>query len=360
MSDDNREELKIKLVNIAAPYLNEIALSDLRMRIELALADYEIEQRTTELAIYTEGKNENILKRFLASKLAAGRSPRTLKFYKESLTSFFYRVGKDYDDITADDIRMYLAIRLNKDQVSKTTANNERRNLSAFYQWLQVEEILLKNPMKKITLIKETKKKKKAFSDMEMEKIRTNCRTLRETAIVEMLISTWCRVSELAQIRLDDINGNEILVHGKGDKERLVYMNARAELAVKRYLEERHDTNPYLFPKAKYAGDVCSFAKSAKRKKENEWYKNADLVSDGEHTGASTIESIIRKIGRRGGVDNTHPHRFRRTGATYALQSGMEIITVSKLLGHSSLGVTQIYLDISDDELKSAHSKYVR
>lgn len=359
MSDEYREELKIKLINVVAPTLEQSDISDIRFKIEIALADYEIEKRSTELTVYTEGKNDAILKRFLASKLAAGLSQRTLEYYRNSIRFFFNRINKDYDEISADDIRIYLAARINREGVSKTTANNERRNLSAFYSWLQTEEIILKNPMRKVSLIKDTKKKKKAFSDLDMEKLRANCKTLRETAMIEVLISTWCRVSELAQIRIDEISGNEILIHGKGDKERLVYLNAKASYALERYMAERKDNNPYLFPKAKYAGQIEKMCSGA-RKKQAAWYTKANLVDEKEHMDKGSIEGIIRAIGKRAGVEKTHPHRFRRTGATAALQSGMELITVSKLLGHSNLGVTQIYLDISDEELQQAHQKYVK
>ena len=360
MSDEYREELNTKLTNIMVPYINGVELSDMRMKIQIALAEYDIEKRVTELAVYTEGKNDAMIKRFIASKLAAGRSVRTLTYYRNTLNFFFAHVGKDFDDITADDVRLYLALRMNHDNVSKTTANNERRNVSAFYQWLQVEEILLKNPMNKVPSIKQTKKKKKAFSDMDIEKLRANCRTERETAIVETLLSTWCRVSELAGIRLDDINGNEILVHGKGDKDRLVYLNAKAQLAIERYMAQRKDSNPYLFPKAKYAGRVDLMARGTHKASQANWYMNKDFVDDEAPMDKGSIEGIVRNLGRRAGVENAHPHRFRRTGATHALQSGMALITVSKLLGHSGLDVTQIYLDISDEELMQAHNKYVR
>lgn len=360
MSDEYREELGNNLTNIMLPYVDKITLSDVKMKIQIALSEYDIDKRVTDLAVYTEGKNDAIIKKFIASKLAAGRSTKTLKYYTQTLNNFFSKVPKDFDEITADDIRLYLAIRMNKEQVAKTTANNERRNLSAFYQWLQVEEILLKNPMNKVSGIKQTKTKKKAFSDMDVEKLRASCRTERETALIEVLLSTWCRVSEVCGIRLDDINGNEVLVHGKGDKDRLVYLNARATLAVERYITQRKDDNPYLFPRAKYAGQIGEIAKGGTIASLPEWYKDKDFVADDGCIEKGTIESIVRKLGKRAGVENTHPHRFRRTGATHALQAGMELITVSKLLGHSGLGVTQIYLDISDEELMQAHTKYVR
>jgi site-specific recombinase XerD len=353
-----REELTIRLLNLLQEY--EIPAQEIRLKLTILLADYEIEARYTELAIPDENKNIAMLQKFLAAKLAAGRTKRTLENYSGYLRKVLNTIGKNYDEITADDIRYYMAVRIQRDGISKVSANNERRALSTFYQWLQKEEIVLKNPMNKVELIKVQKPKKKAFEEIEIEKIRDACRTNRERALVEILLSTWCRVSEVAQIRLDEIRDGEILVHGKGEKDRIVYLNAKSRLALEKYVNERGDLNPYLFARAKYAGDVKSFAKETKRKAECEWYRKADLVADMGHIDAGTIESIIRTIGKRAGVQTVHPHRFRRTGATYALRQGMPLTTVSKLLGHAGIGVTQVYLDISDAELEEAHRKYVK
>lgn len=353
-----REELTVKIINLMQAY--EIPIQDVRLKLTILLADYEIEARHTELAILDEDKNATMLRKFLAAKMAAGRTKRTLENYNGYLRKVFYTIGKNYDEITADDIRYYMAVRIQRDGISKVSANNERRALSTFYQWLQKEEILLKNPMAKVELIKVQKPKKKAFEEIEIEKIRDACRTNRERALIELMLSTWCRVSEVAQIRLDEIQDGEILVHGKGEKDRIVYLNAKSRLAIEKYISERKDLNPYLFAKARYAGDVKRFSAKVKRKDGCEWYKKADLVDDTEHMGASTIEEIVRNIGKRADVKNVHPHRFRRTGATYALRSGMQLTTVSKLLGHAGIGVTQVYLDISDSELEEAHRKFVK
>lgn len=353
-----REELITRIINTLSKY--NIPVQDLRLDLDIALADFEITSRCTELMVMDESANEAILRRFLAAKLASGRTERTLEYYRNTIRAFLGKVDKNYDQITSDDIRLYIALRIKQDGVSKVTANNERRNVSAFYQWLQKEEILLRNPMAKVEGIKLQKVKKKAFEEIEMERIRDACRTNRERAIIEVLSSTWCRVSEIAQIKLSEINNDEILVHGKGEKDRIVYLNAKAKLALEKYLDERNDLNPYLFARAKYAGDVEKFSKSIKRRTECEWYRKADLVADAGHIDKGTIESIVRSIGKRAGVQNVHPHRFRRTGATYALAQGMPLITVSKLLGHADIGVTQVYLDISDKDLEEAHRKFVK
>ena len=354
MRDQLRNDITIALL----PF-TDLTPQELRMRIDMILANYDVQKAELALTVYEGDVNDQILIRFLSSKVAQGCSQRTVSFYKNSIRKTLEKMGKPYCDVTADDVRLYIANRIYRDHVSKTTCNNERRNLSAFYAWLQREEILLKNPMNKVDVVKTNKKKKKAFDQMEIEKIRDACRSKKETAIVEVLLSTWARVSEVVQIRIDDIHGGKLIVHGKGSKDREVYLNAKAILAIKNYLDERSDDNPYMFPRAKYAGDIAKMCKGKARKLERNWHQDPMLVHPEEHTGTSTIESILRSIGRCAGVPGTHPHRFRRTGATMALRNGMPLIQVSKLLGHENIGTTQIYLDVSDEELEQAHHRYV-
>ena len=356
MKDELVNDLSIMLM----PH-TDMNIQDLKMQIEIILQPYEVTKAHTELTVYQGDINERILKKFLAAKIAAGCSTRTVEYYGQSIKQTLETIGKPYADVTADDIRLYLAVRIHKDGVKKTTADNERRNLSSFYTWLQKEEILLKNPMNKVESIRTTKKKKKAYSLLDLEKIRLGCRNAREKAIVEFFASTWCRVSELLQVKISDIQGNGVEVHGKGDKYRTVYLNARAELAIKQYLQERSDENPYLFPGCVCKANEKQFKDEVRRYKLkwHEWYKIPELVSDTKIPDVSIIENTVRQIGKRAGVDNVHPHRFRRTGATMALRQGMPILQVSKLLGHNSLETTQIYLDISDEELQQAHDKYV-
>lgn len=354
-----RQKLEQELLVRLQPYLMPDKTEEAKLCIIATLGGYDIRQEETDLIAYEGDINEQILKRFLMAKIARGCSPRTVNYYRNSVTMTLSKIGKPYNEITADDVRAYLATRVYRDGVSKTTANNERRNLSAFYFWLQKEEILLKNPMNKVEPIKVTKQKKQAFTQMELEKMRAACGSTMEKALLEIMISTWARVSEVAQMRIDEIKETgSIVVHGKGDKEREVYLSAKAQLALSTYLADRHDSNPYIFPRAKYAGDVAKMAKGSKRSKIKEWYKEPDLVGDG-HRDAGSIEGTIRTIGKRANVINTHPHRFRRTGATMALRAGMPLINVSKILGHENIGTTQIYLDISDKELEQSHEKYV-
>lgn len=353
-----KHQLEEELIVGLMPYIQPENIADAKLVITMKLGEYDVKKEETSLTVYEGDVNELILRRFLAAKLAKGCSPRTITCYRNSVRMTLEKIGKPYMDVTADDVRLYIATRIHKDHISKTTANNERRFLSSFYDWLQKEEILLRNPMRKVEQVKETKKKKKAFTAMEIEKLRYACKTSRETAIVEVLLSTWCRVSELAEIKLTDISDGKVTVHGKGDKYRECFLNAKACLALDNYLSERSDQNPYLFPRAKNAGDVKSMIKGHSKEEQREWYKYSDRVDETRRTDTGTIEAIIRKIGKRAGVENTHPHRFRRTGATMALRNGMPILQVSKILGHEDIGTTQIYLDISIEELEQAHKKF--
>lgn len=224
MKDELINDLTIALM----PYVQDT--QELKMAITVVLGKYEVQKAETALTVYEGDINEQIMKRFIAAKIAQGCSMRTIKYYQTDITKSLMEIGKPYMDVTTDDIRYLLAVRIRRDGISKTTANNNRRNLSAFYGWLQKEEILLKNPMAKIDSIKETKKKKKAYSLLDLEKIRMGCRTNRERAMVEFLSSTWCRVAEMSEVKISDIGNGKVTVHGKGDKYRECFLNARRNL----------------------------------------------------------------------------------------------------------------------------------
>lgn len=350
----SNEFLRDELINVVVPYLDQDNLENVKMLFNVILSRYQISKKSTEIIPYDGDVNEGILKKFLCAKIAQGCSRKTIHYYGTTVKKALQDMGKPYTDVTADDVRLYIAIRVQRDKITKVTANNERRALSSFYGWLQKEEILLKNPMAKVEKVKETREKKKAFTVMELERIRAACKNSRERAVVEVLSSTWCRVSELVGIKTADIHDGKCAVHGKGDKTRDVYLNARAQLAVQAYLADRSDSNPYLFP-----GAEPDYTLKRGRGKCTDWYKNSKFVSPEKPIDKGSIESMIRKLGRIAGVEKAHPHRFRRTGATMALRAGMPLVQVSKLLGHESIETTQIYLDISEKELEEAHEKYV-
>lgn len=355
-----RTQLETELINVLVPYKNSVPFEDIKAQFTIILSDYEIEQRNTEVAVRDEDKNTKYIALFLASKAASGRTERTLKAYKDYLIKIFNTIGKSVDEIGDDDIKLYLAKRIRIDQISKVSVDNERRALSSFYNWMHLNDHIVKNPMAKVETMKYAKPKKKAFTDLEVELIRNECRNERETAIVEILLSTWCRVSELAGMKIDEVEDDKIIVHGKGEKDRTVFLNAKARLALNSYLNKRNDDNPYIFPRASQAGNINRFCKGIPKEQQANWYERTELVSLNEPCDTGTIESIVRNIGKRAGVSNVHPHRFRRTGATLALKTGMSFMTISKLLGHANIAVTQVYLDINDEDLENEHGKYVR
>lgn len=326
-------------------------IRDIVDEIYIVLDKYEIQPRTTEIALCKADRNEYLVNKFLISKTVKGCTERTLHYYSVTIRKILEAIGKTVDDIEADDIRLYIILRQKRDGITKTTAGNESRALSTFYTWLTREGLIDRNPMLKIDPVKNDTKKEKAMTDMEVELIWNATSSNRERAIVEVLLSTGCRVSELVNMRIDELEGDKIIVHGKGEKDRIVYLNARAVMALKNYLEERKDNNPYIF-----CGGI--FKKPTKGKA-TEWYKRKVCVHETRPTDKSTIESVMRKLGRRSGVKGVHPHRFRKTCATMALRRGMPIEKVSMMLGHASLDTTKIYLSIEQDELEMAHRKYV-
>lgn len=310
-----------------------VSLESAQSEMILILDKYEISKRETEIVEYcNEEYNQKIIGAFLVNKTVAGLTEKTLKQYKLILNKVFDTLNKPVNLIDSNDLKLYIATRQVKDKVSNVTVSNEWHILSSFFAWMTAEEIIMRNPMLKVTCPKKRKQKKKAFSDMEVELLRNSCETLRDRALVEVFLSTWCRVSEIAQMDILDINGDEMTVLGKGQKERIVYLNPQAQLAIRCYLSTRTDNNPALFVGSK--------------KPYNRLTKEA-------------IENVVKKLGASAGVENVHPHRFRRTGATHALRRGMRIETVSHILGHESIKTTQIYLDIEESEAKQAHMKYV-
>ena len=351
-----------QLVAKLRPFIKDSEVDDVRMNIDLVLYPFDIIKAERELVPYQQNETEEAIQNFIASKIAKGCSKRTIKMYIQTLHLVFNKLQIPYDQVTPNDLRLYLAKRVNVEGVSKVGADNERRVLSSFYNWLRDDEILLKNPMAKVDCIKRPKLEKHAFSHMEIEKLRTACRSNRETALIEVLLSTWARASEVAMIRLDEIKDDRILIHGKGDKERTVYLNPKAMLAIERYMAERKDKNPYLFPAMGPALKGSHTSASGKEKSKImkvDWYTHPELVDPEKPCDYGSLNAIVRNMGKRAGVPKTHMHRFRRTGATFALQTGMPVLTVSKLLGHSSIDTTQLYLDISDVDLRNAHAKFV-
>ena len=353
----NMTDERQNLINRICMHFSERVddLEMLRSELYITLNDYEITNRCTELAETDQECLENVLKRFLVAKAVKGCSERTIQLYSMSVRKVFTEINKRVEDVTPDDIRLYMGLRLRRDGVSKVTVGNEIRSLSSFYAWATAEEIIQKNPMLRVHKIKKQKVRKEALTEMEIERLRMAADGEMQKMMIEVLLSTGCRVTELVNIRIDEIQKDEITVHGKGEKDRKVYLNAKAELAVQVYLAKRRDENPYLLPGAKSMRERKGMDRKVSRKN---WWMDRNNLTEG-HITTSTVESMMRTIADRAEVEQANPHKFRRTCATFALRRGMPIEQVSRMLGHEEVGTTQIYLDLKEEDLKRSHEKYV-
>lgn len=349
-------DIVYKIIYKMLDVLNTDKIESLKNVINIVLNDYEISKKEKSLVTYNDGEIDFFMKRFLVTKKVEGCTDRTIQMYGTTITKILYKINKPIKDINSDDILVYLANRDVKDKVSKVTQDNELRFLRTFFSFLLSEEYINKNPCLKLKPIKAAKKKKYAFTEIEIERIRNACKNNKERALIELLLSTGCRASEIVQIKYNDIRDNRVTILGKGNKERIVYINAKAQIAVENYLTERKDENIYLFPKML---SVIESKDIRKKRNINVDYKNPIFILEEGHSDKGYPNSIVKRIGKRAGVVNTHTHRFRRTCATLALKRGMPILQVSKMLGHEQISTTQIYLDISEDELEQSHKKYV-
>lgn len=301
----------------------------------IALNDYDIvmkDKNATALTTTFEMPNEWYVKQFLAIKLVKGLSNNTLRNYNNNLIRFFAACQKPIKDITTNDIRFFIV------QVQQSTsdinASNIFRALSSFFQTMFDEELIPKNPIARIDAPKVIQKVKKPFTATEVETMRRAAvQDKRLSALLEFLLSTGCRVSEVSNAKRSDINGDEVKVLGKGNKERIVYLTPRAQVALNDYFATRNDNTDSIF-----------VTKDAPYKK---------LEKSG-------IEIVIREFGQQLNIENVHPHRFRRTMATSALRNGMPIEQVSKILGHNSIETTKIYARSEQSDLEYAHKRFVR
>ena len=276
---------------------------------------------------------QNYLQEFLDVKALEGCSKATIENYKFNLNKFLLGVGKDPTEIATQDIRKYLADYKRERGVSNTTLDNMRRVFQSFFTWMHREGYIIKDPCAAVNKIRADKIIKNPYSDEEMELMREAAKNLREKAIIEVLYSTGMRIGELEKLNKDDIDfvNGKAIVFGKGAKEREVYFNVKAQLALKKYLENRNDTNEALF---------------------------VGLQSPYNRLKVSTYEKILRELGGRCGV-HCHPHRFRRTCATILLNKDMPIQEVSKVLGHAKLETTLIYCEINQQSVAANHKKYM-
>ncbi len=271
---------------------------------------------------------------FLAAKRLEGCSERSLRYYASTLAKFSGGVEKPAHDMTTDDIREYLSGYSKDGRAGKATVDNVRRVISSFFSWLEEEDYIYKSPVRRIKKIRTSRVLKPVYSDESLEALRDSCAEVRDLAMIDLLSSTGIRVGELVRLNRGDIDfdARECIVHGKGDKERRVYFDARAKTHMLSYLECRTDESAALF---------VSLRKPFRRLE------------------ISGVEARLRKLGDDAGVKHVHPHKFRRTLATKAIDKGMPIEQVQVLLGHSKIDTTLCYAMVDQDNVRRSHRKYI-
>jgi len=287
-----------------------------------------------EATLTVDDNNDEILNRFIAAKRLEGCSRRTLSYYQSTIKNALNVLKKPIKRVITDDLRQYLAEYQEKGSIGKISINNIRSILSSFFTWLEDESLILKSPVRRIHKLKIGKIVKETFSDESMEKMRDYCESPRDLAIIDLLFSTGMRVGELVKLNRDDIDflNRECIVSGKGDRERSVYFDARAKLHMQDYLSKRTDDNPALF--------VSQFRP----------FNRLQI---------SGVEIRLRNLGQQLNIAKVHPHKFRRTLATKAIDKGMPIEQVQHLLGHQKIDTTLQYAMINQSNVKISHKKYI-
>lgn len=318
------EEKIVTILNEMAEYLNVSQLKKLQEVVLKVFSEKDAEKSDID--------NSEYLKMFLDAKKIEGCSERTIDYYSKTIAHMIATIEISVRKITTEDMREYLADYQKINNCSNVTVDNVRRNISSFFSWLEEEDYILKSPMKRIHKIKTKKVVKTVISDEGIEKLRDNCTECRDLAIIDLLYSTGMRVGELVNLNIEDIDleRRECVVYGKGDKERRVYFDAKAKVHLKDYIESRTDTSGALFVTL------------------NAPYKRLKI---------SGVEIRIRELGRSVDLEKIHPHKFRRTMATRAIDKGMPIEQVQKILGHSKIDTTMQYAMVNQTNVKNSHQK---
>lgn len=320
------EEKIVSVLNEMSEYLSVAQMKKLQEVIIKTFSENE--------ASKIDISNYEFLEIFLDAKKVEGCSDRTTSYYKSTIEHLLATISTPVRKMTTEEIRSYLAEYQKINNCSNVTVDNIRRNLSSFFSWLEEEDYILKSPMKRIHKIKTKTVVKNVISDEGIEKLRDNCSCIRDLAIIDLLYSTGIRVGELVNLNIDDIDfdGRECIVYGKGDKERRVYFDAKAKVHLRNYIESRKDDNNALF---------------------------VTLDAPHDRLKISGVEIRLRQLGRRLELDRIHPHKFRRSMATRAIDKGMPIEQVQKILGHSQIDTTMQYAMVNQNNVKISHQKYM-
>lgn len=314
------------VLNEMAEHLNSAQLK----KLQQVMIKYFAENAAT----FETTTNEEYLQMFIEAKKVEGCSERTLTYYETTVAHLLRYIETSIRKITTEEIRKYLSNYQKLNNCSKVTVDNIRRNISSFFSWLEEEDYILKSPMRRIHKIKTKTPVKEIISDESIEKLRDGCDQLRDLAIIDLLYSTGIRVGELVNLDRNDINfeERECVVFGKGEKERRVYFDAKAKLHIQNYLDSRIDDNPALFVTLDYP------------------YSRLKI---------SGVEIRLRNLGRTLKIERIHPHKFRRTMATRAIDKGMPIEQVQKILGHSQIDTTMKYAIVNQNNVKNSHRKFI-
>ena len=327
-----KNEFITEITQQMLPYLDNMALEQLQKVMKVALSNYEVIK--SEKIENQNLSNFNFMELFLAAKRVEGCSEKTLKYYQATIETMLTTINKAVKHIITDDLRDYLTNHQTERNSSRVTIDNIRRILSSFFAWLEDEDYIVKSPVRRIHKVKTGTNIKETYTDETLELMRDRCTELRDLAMIDILASTGMRVGEMVLLNREDINftERECVVFGKGDKERIVYFDARTKIHLQNYLESRRDFNPALF---------------------------VSLKAPHERLQISGVEQRLRNFGRKLNIPKVHPHKFRRTLATMAIDKGMPIEQLQRLLGHSRIDTTLQYAMVKQSNVKIAHRKFI-
>lgn len=313
------------------PVLDNEQLCQLRKVLEFTFRNVSV---TEKESVNAESSNQALIENFVAAKKVEGCSDKSISYYKSTIINALVKIDKEVIHVTTDDLRNYLNVYQETSGASKVTVDNIRRILSSFFSWLEEENYIVKSPVRRIHKVKVGKTVKETYTDEALEQMRDHCTTTRDLALIDLLASTGMRVGELVRLNKSDIDyqNRECIVTGKGDKQRKVYFDARTKIHLQKYVESRTDNNEALF---------------------------VSLLAPSNRLQISGVEIRLRQLGRELNIPKVHPHKFRRTLATMAIDKGMPIEQVQHLLGHQSLDTTLQYAMVNQNNVKLSHHKFI-
>lgn len=329
---DVRSRIIDKVIE-ALPDVEQEILDRIERTLYIQLKEYEVQERNTEVVVY-DNSNLGLIKKFVATKKLEGKSERTLKKYQPELEKLINFLGKKIFEVDTYDLRLYLALYKEKRKIKNRTLDNLRKTIASFFSWLHDEGVIGRNPARALKRIRYILSVSKPFTAVEREKIKTACWRIRDLALTEFLYSSGLRVSEVISLDRTSIDfvTREATVVGKGGKERRFYLSEVCAEYLRQYLNSRTDNNIALFVGVKAP------------------YKR--LTKEG-------VEYIVKSIGKKAGVNNVHPHRFRRTLATDLVRKGVPIQDVAEILGHSDLRTTQVYVSLDQSTIRYHYNQAV-